>query len=170
VGGVRFVETSEAKIFASPKLGDRNEYNINSASGNTIYISEYIDSFTPDAPIPIKVGETEAHVIRVEKIEDGTALYLSDEIYDAGGTVTVIGTADGSSVFSTLILGADAYGVTDMEDGIENIVKQKGYGNDPLNQRSSVGWKAFKCAKRLVEEYMIRVESVSEFSANAEAN
>jgi hypothetical protein len=33
-----------------------------------------------------------------------------------------------------------------------------------------VGWKAFKCAKRLVEEYMIRVESVSEFSANAEAN
>lgn len=170
VGGVRFVETSEAKIFASPKLGDRNEYNINSASGNTIYISEYIDSFTPDAPIPIKVGETEAYVVRVEKIEDGTALYLSDEIYDAGGMVTVVGTADGSSVFSTLILGADAYGVTDMEDGIENIVKQKGYGNDPLNQRSSVGWKAFKCAKRLVEEYMIRVESVSEFSANAEAN
>lgn len=78
--------------------------------------------------------------------------------------------ADGSSVFSTLILGADAYGVTDMEGGIENIVKQKGYGNDPLNQRSSVGWKAFKSAKRLVEEYMIRVESVSEFSANAAAN
>ena len=78
--------------------------------------------------------------------------------------------ADGSSVFSTLILGADAYGVTDMEGGIENIVKQKGYGNDPLNQRSSVGWKAFKSAKRLVEEYMIRVESVSDFSANASAN
>lgn len=78
--------------------------------------------------------------------------------------------ADGSSVFSTLILGSDAYGVTDMEGGIENIVKQKGYGNDPLNQRSSVGWKAFKSAKRLVEEYMIRVESVSEFSSNAEEN
>ncbi len=78
--------------------------------------------------------------------------------------------SDGSSVFSTLILGADAYGVTDMEGGIENIIKQKGYGNDPLNQRSSVGWKAFKSAKRLVEEYMIRIESVSEFSANAEAN
>ncbi len=78
--------------------------------------------------------------------------------------------ADGSSVFSTLVLGADAYGVTDMEGGIENIVKQKGYGNDPLNQRSSVGWKAFKSAKRLVEEYMIRIESVSEFSSNAAAN
>jgi N4-gp56 family major capsid protein len=69
------------------------------------------------------------------------------------------GTANGVKVYSTLILGADAYGVTEMEGGIENIIKQKGYGNDPLNQRSSVGWKAFKAAKRLVEEYMIRIES-----------
>lgn len=77
---------------------------------------------------------------------------------------------EGKSVFATLVLGADAYGVTEMEDGIENIIKQKGYGNDPLNQRSSVGWKAFKCAKRLVEEYMIRIESVSNFSAYAAEN
>ena len=69
------------------------------------------------------------------------------------------GAAEGVTVYSTLILGADAYGVTEMEGGIENIIKQKGYGNDPLNQRSSVGWKAFKAAKRLVEEYMIRIES-----------
>lgn len=33
--------------------------------------------------------------------------------------------------------------------------------SDPLNQRSTVGWKAIKTAERLVEEYMIRVESVS---------
>ena len=69
------------------------------------------------------------------------------------------GASEGVTVYSTLILGADAYGVTEMEGGIENIIKQKGYGNDPLNQRSSVGWKAFKAAKRLVEEYMIRIES-----------
>ena len=69
------------------------------------------------------------------------------------------GAADGMTVYSTLIFGADAYGVTEMEGGIENIIKQKGYGTDPLNQRSSVGWKAFKAAKRLVEEYMIRIES-----------
>ena len=54
--------------------------------------------------------------------------------------------------------------------GLEHIVKQRGYGNDPLNQRSSVGWKATKVAKRLVEEYMIRVESGSEFSGTAESN
>ena len=49
-------------------------------------------------------------------------------------------------------------------------MKQRGYGNDPLNQRSSVGWKATKVAKRLLEEYLIRYESGSEFSKTAEAN
>lgn len=75
------------------------------------------------------------------------------------------------AVFATLIIGADAYGVTSVNGGgIEHIVKQKGYGNDPLNQRSSVGWKGLKTAKRLVEEYMIRIESGSAFSASAKAN
>ncbi len=75
------------------------------------------------------------------------------------------GGKDGCSVFCTLFLGANAYGTTDIAGGgIEHIVKQKGYGNDPLNQRSSVGWKATKVATRLVEEYMLRVESGSSFS------
>lgn len=78
---------------------------------------------------------------------------------------------EGGAVFATLILGADAYGVTSVTGGgIEHIVKQKGYGNDPLNQRSSIGWKGLKTAKRLVEEYLIRVESGSTFSASAKAN
>ena len=75
------------------------------------------------------------------------------------------------AVFSTLVLGADAYGTTNVGGkGVEHIVKQKGYGNDPLNQRSSIGWKAIKTAKRLVEEYMIRIESGSSFSGTAKAN
>ena len=75
--------------------------------------------------------------------------------------------ADGCAVFATLVIGADAYGVTSVNGGgIEHIVKQKGYGNDPLNQRSSVGWKAAKVACRLVEEYMLRVESSSSFAAS----
>ncbi len=79
--------------------------------------------------------------------------------------------ASDCAVFATLIIGADAYGVTSVVGGgLEHIVKQKGYGNDPLNQRSSVGWKSLKTAKRLVEEYMIRIESGSSFSATASAN
>ena len=75
------------------------------------------------------------------------------------------------AVFATLIIGADAYGVTSVTGGgIEHIVKQKGYGNDPLNQRSSIGWKGLKTAKRLVEEYLVRIESGSSFSGTAEEN
>lgn len=78
----------------------------------------------------------------------------------------------GLAVFSTLILGAHAYGSTEIEGGgLEHIVKQLGYGDDPLNQRASVGWKAHKTAERLVEQYMVRIESCSaRYSATAEAN
>ena len=77
-------------------------------------------------------------------------------------------------VFSTLFLGAGAYGVTEIEGGgLQIIIKQKGSGGteDPLDQRSSVGWKAMKTAEILVENYMVRVESLSPvFSANVAAN
>ncbi len=78
----------------------------------------------------------------------------------------------GLAVFSTLILGAHAYGSTEIEGGgLEHIVKQLGYGDDPLNQRASVGWKAHKTAERLVEQYMVRIESCSaRYSKTAEAN
>ena len=42
--------------------------------------------------------------------------------------------------------------------------------DDPLNQRASVGWKGMRAAERLVEQYMIRIESVSSYSASASAN
>ena len=76
-----------------------------------------------------------------------------------------------SAVFGTLVLGAHAYGVTELEGGgLEHIVKQLGYGDDPLNQRASVGWKGMRAAERLVEQYMVRIESLSSYSATAAAN
>ena len=51
-------------------------------------------------------------------------------------------------MFGTLVLGAHAYGVTELEGGgLEHIVKQLGYGDDPLNQRASVGWKGDACRR-----------------------
>ena len=82
-------------------------------------------------------------------------------------------TASGGNlaVFGTLVLGAHAYGVTELEGGgLEHIVKQLGYGDDPLNQRASVGWKGMRAAERLVEQYMVRIESVSSYSETAAAN
>lgn len=77
-------------------------------------------------------------------------------------------------VFATLFLGKNAYGVTEVTGGgLQTIVKQKGSGGtaDPLDQRSSVGWKAIETAEILVPNYMVRVESCSKrFSANVNAN
>ena len=81
------------------------------------------------------------------------------------------GCPSGLAVFGTVVLGAHAYAVTEVEGGgLEHIVKQLGYGDDPLNQRASVGWKGLKTAERLVEQYMVRIESTSKYSATAEAN
>lgn len=77
-------------------------------------------------------------------------------------------------VFGTLIFGEGAYGVTEITGGgLETIVKQKGSAGtaDPLDQRSSVGWKAIKTAELLIPNYLVRVESKSaDFSANTPAN
>ena len=74
--------------------------------------------------------------------------------------------ASGVDVYATLILGADAYGVTEITGGgLEHIVKQLGSAGtaDPLNQRATAGWKATKTAERLVEQYMVRIETASTF-------
>lgn len=76
--------------------------------------------------------------------------------------------AGGRDVYSTLILGADAYGVTEIAGGgLQHIVKQLGSAGtaDPLDQRATAGWKATKVAERLVEPYMIRIETTSTFTA-----
>lgn len=70
-------------------------------------------------------------------------------------------------MYSTLILGADAYGVTEITGGgLQHIVKQLGSAGtaDPLNQRATAGWKATKVAERLVEPYMVRIETTSTFN------
>ncbi|MBQ9973735.1 MAG: N4-gp56 family major capsid protein [Oscillospiraceae bacterium] len=71
---------------------------------------------------------------------------------------------DGADVYATLILGDDAYGVTEVTGGgLEHFVKQRGSAGtaDPIDQRSTVGWKATKTAEILVEQYMVRIETTA---------
>ena len=78
--------------------------------------------------------------------------------------------ADGRAVYSTIILGDNAYGTTEITGGgLEHIVKQLGSAGtaDALNQRATAGWKATKVAERLVENYMVRIESASTFNPDA---
>lgn len=72
--------------------------------------------------------------------------------------------AGGADVYSTLILGDDAYGVTEISGGgLKHIVKQHGSAGtaDPLEQRATCGWKATKVAELLVQQYMVRIETTA---------
>lgn len=189
IGGVRFVQTSEAKIFTGKDLCADSRYLTVTAYSSTASDTSCIaGSVTPyrvtvsDAiTTQLKGVEIQYWDASEDKIVTAAVigvnpaqgyLYLDkalgityaagDRIYPGGGGKC------GCPAFATLFIGANAYGTTEIGGGgIEHIVKQKGYGNDPLNQRSSVGWKATKVAKRLVEEYLLRVESGSSFSSAA---
>ena len=70
-------------------------------------------------------------------------------------------------VFGCIMLGDNAYGVTEITGGgLQTIIKQKGSAGtaDPLDQRSSIGWKAIKTAEILVDAYMYRIECKSKLS------
>lgn len=87
----------------------------------------------------------------------------------AGAPITEGGT-DKISVYATLVMGANAYGTTNVEGGgLESIVKQLGSGGtaDPLNQRASAGWKAVKTAEILYDDYIVRIESASSYSTDS---
>ena len=103
------------------------------------------------ATITLATGE------KFAAISDNTVVYPGE------------GGKDGIAVFSTLILGDGAYGVTEITGGgLQTIVKQKGSAGsaDPLDQRSSVRWKAIKTAEIHVDEYMVRLETASSTWSN----
>lgn len=76
--------------------------------------------------------------------------------------------ADGADVYATFIIADNAYGTTEIAGGgLQHIVKQLGSAGtgDPIDQRATAGWKATKAAVRLVEQYMVRIETTSSFGA-----
>lgn len=122
---------------------------------------EWIDAHKYATPENLYQGEI-GKVAGVRFVQTSEAAILTGE-----------GCPTGLAVFCTLLIAEGAYGVTEITGGgLQTIVKQKGSAGtgDPLDQRSSVGWKAVKVAERLVENYLIRIESCSEFSATAVAN
>lgn len=184
IEGVRFVETTEAKIFhASPlKIEDGGEASarnltVKSAASKVITITEKLSVNQAKALTgrDILVG---GELLEVASAAAGAAGAATITVKTAPATTpaasTVIypgeGGANGRDVYSTLILGADAYGVTELEGGgLQHIVKQLGSSGtaDPLNQRATAGWKLTKVAERLVEQYMVRIESASTFESGA---
>lgn len=173
IEGVRFVESTEAKIFAGEDLA---------SDSRTLLVNGAISSATKEVTFDggtvaanalagrmILIGDTLCEVVS----NTATKITLKDNISSAADNAVISpgeGGKGGRSVYSTLILGDNAYGVTELTGGgLQHIVKQLGSSGtaDPLNQRATAGWKATKTAERLVEQYMIRIESASTFESAA---
>ena len=77
---------------------------------------------------------------------------------------------DKRDVYSTLILGENAFGVTELSGmGLRHITKQLGTAGtaDPLDQRATAGWKAVLSAVILSQQYMVRIETASTSASGA---
>ena len=118
---------------------------------------------TPENMYNNEIGK----IANVRFVESTQAKIWNDSTCPAGTGSTKL------SVYSTLFMGADAYGCVDIAGGgLEHIVKQKGSAGvaDPLDQRSSVGWKGMQTAVILDETRLVRAETTSTFSASSTAN
>ena len=175
VDGVRFVETSEAKIYCGEDLASNSRtLTVNgavSSAGKTINFDGGTVAANALAGRYVLIGDK-----RVKVVSNTTSALTLDTAITAEDNAVIYpgeGGAGGGAVFGNLIFGKNAYGVTEIEGGgAETIIKPKGSAGtaDPLNQRSTVGWKAIKTAEILVDFYMMRVECGSAYSARARAN
>lgn len=80
---------------------------------------------------------------------------------NAGATISGNNKYD---VYSTLVLGKDAYKILEIEgEGLHTIIKPAGSGgtSDPLDQRSTQGWKTTHGVVITGETSMVRVESAA---------
>lgn len=115
----------------------------------------------------VKVAEYADPEERIHEAEVGSlddvrfVLAAANTTTGAGAGVAVAGGAGGIDVHLTLIFGKEAYGLTRISgEAVKVITKELGASGtaDPLDQRSTMGWKATYLVKRLQENFMIRVE------------
>ncbi len=82
----------------------------------------------------------------------------------ASGTTVYKNTGGSFDVYTTLILADNAYGISALSgEAMSTYVKALGSAGtaDPLEQRSTVGWKATTTTKILNDSWLIRIESAA---------
>lgn len=193
IAGVRFVETTEAKKFVaatnlrildgSVAAAAKLTVSAYDAATLVITISEELTpkqaSFLHGRYVLFGASGSESTPAVIRTAYPGAAGTAKIELISAPATNPASGNkiadggagASGRDVYSTLILGANAYGTTEISGGgLEFIAKQLGSAGtaDPLNQRATQGWKCTRATKILVDEYMVRVESCSTFNDHIE--
>lgn len=88
-----------------------------------------LGNFTPTAAYPRQQSVLEAELGAC----DETRIVMTSEAYKSSAS---------PAVYSNLMFAANAYGrITIDQQSMEMIIKALGEGDDPLNQRSTMGWK-----------------------------
>lgn len=172
--GVRFIEDPDAYVFRGEEFaGGYDELSAVKKDGQKIYIAEtltdsdiveyadrsvYINGNLYTVTSAAAGMNGEAYLTIEESIAD--AFIEADmKIYPGeGGT-------SGEAVYSTIILGKNAFG-TAGDKTVEVINKSLGSAGtaDPLNQRGTVGWKGYRFMKILEQTKMLRIESLAKLN------
>lgn len=179
--GVRFVEDTEQKIWKGADLTEAAaNLTVSSAvsASTTVPVAEAItaDEATALAGRPILIGTVSAVIASATAGTAGNASLTTEDAVTVSANDVVYpgeGGAGNAAVYATVFFGKDAWGIIEPSaESLEVIVKQRGSAGtaDPLDQRSTVGWKASHAAKILYDERIVRVESGSSYSADDEGN
>jgi N4-gp56 family major capsid protein len=126
---------------------------------------ESITGFKPVSDYPAQMGVMEDEIGAYKNIRFVSS--TNAKVFagaGAAGTTTYKNDGANFDVYATLIFAADAYGVCPLSgEAMQTIVKPLGSAGsaDPLDQRSSVGWKAMTTTKILNESWMLRLESAA---------
>lgn len=73
----------------------------------------------------------------------------------------------GADVYGVMLIGKEAYGITELDSmQAKTVIHPRGSGGhtDPLEQYSTVGWKAAMAAVVLNQDFMVRIECISSYS------
>lgn len=196
--GVRFIETNTVRCFApAPLNGTTARYltvaaysgsatDATATAGSPSAYRITLDE-TPDASLVGREvnlehsGSLTAHMTICGVTPASKYVYVSaapasspadnDYLLPGEGGKELHDTGHAVAVYACEFFGQDAFAVIDPAGGaMQTIVKPLGHGEDPLNQRSTVGYKFETASKILYPERLLRVECGSSYSDTDEDN
>lgn len=169
--GIRFIEDPEATVFRAYSFDDiYPELTIVKvdAANKRLYVAEKIVTISKYSSKKINIDRAEYTISSAKAGENGEAyLTLTESITGAfiepdmkiypGGAG-----ASGKPVYSTVVIGANAFG-TSGDETVEMINKGLGSAGtgDPLNQRGTYGWKGYHFCKIIEQQALVRIESLA---------
>ena len=171
--GVRFIEDPDAYVFRGTPFADKyDELTIVKVDGTKVYIAETLtndDEATIGSSVYVCIngkkylasncvaGTNGGAYLNLASVGENDFIEADMKIYPGDGG------ADGKPVYSTVIVGKNAFG-TSGDNNVEMINKSLGSAGtaDPLNQRGTYGWKGYHFCKIIEQSKMCRIESLSE--------